>query len=73
MANRLDRLWRTAACALLLSVAGCAFPDGPTGGDPLLGSFPRPIAPTPPPYLGGASPDAPALDGGARIGVRAAN
>ena len=74
MANRLERLRRSAVCgagALLLGAAGCAFPDGPGGGDPLLGSFNRPIARTPPPERGGLGPDSPAYDGGARIGVPA--
>jgi len=70
MANRLRRL-RFAAGALLLGAAGCAFPNGSTGGDPLLGSFNRPIVPTPPPERGGLGPDTPAYDGGARIGVGA--
>ena len=74
MTNRLERLRRSAvrgAGAVLLGVAGCAFPDGTSGGDPLLGSFNRPIAPTPPPERGGLGPDSPAYDGGARIGVTA--
>jgi hypothetical protein len=72
MANRLDRRrqWATAGVgALLLGAAGCAFPNGSTGGDPLLGSFNRPIAPTPPPERGGLGFGSPAYDAGARIGV----
>jgi hypothetical protein len=71
MANRLERLRRAAAGgvgALFLGAAGCACPDGMTGGDPLL-HFNRPIAPTPPPVRGGLGPDSPAYDGGARIGI----
>src|SRR5262249_51454204 len=62
---------RVAAGALLLAAAGCAFPNGSMGGDPLLGNFNRPIVPTPPPERGGLGPDTPAYDGGARIGVGA--
>ena len=71
MATRLDRL-RSAACAagaLFLGAAGCAFPHGATGGDPLLGSFSRPMVPTPPPERGGLGPDSPAYDAGTRIGI----
>jgi hypothetical protein len=60
-----------AAGALVLAAAGCAFPNGSMGGDPLLGNFNRPIVPTPPPERGGLGPDTPAYDGGARIGVGA--
>jgi hypothetical protein len=70
MAKRL-RILRSAAGALILGAAGCAFPNGSTGGDPLLGSFNRPIVATPPPERGGLGPDTPAYDGGARIGVGA--
>src|SRR5262245_10553852 len=70
MANRL-RILRSAAGVLMLGAAGCAFPNGSTGGDPLLGNFNRPIVPTPPPERGGLGPDTPAYDGGARIGVGA--
>jgi hypothetical protein len=70
MANRLQHL-RYAAGALVLAAAGCAFPNGTTGGDPLLGNFNRPIIPTPPPERGGLGADTPAYDGGARIGVGA--
>jgi len=70
MANRL-RHFRCAAGAIVLAAAGCAFPNGSMGGDPLLGNFNRPIAPTPPPERGGLGPDTPAYDGGARIGVGA--
>jgi hypothetical protein len=72
MANRLGHLRQTGLCAasvLLLGAAGCAFPNGTTGGDPLLGNFNRPIVPTPPPERGGLGPDSPAYDAGARIGV----
>jgi hypothetical protein len=71
MASRLERLryLAYAAGALLLGTAGCAFPNGATGGDPLLGSFNRPIVPTPPPERGGLGPDSPAYDAGARIGI----
>lgn len=70
MANRLRHI-RVAAGALVLAAAGCAFPNGSMGGDPLLGNFNRPIVPTPPPERGGLGPDTPAYDGGARIGVGA--
>ena len=70
MANRLRQL-RCAAGALVMATAGCAFPNGSMGGDPLLGNFNRPIVPTPPPERGGLGPDTPAYDGGARIGVGA--
>jgi hypothetical protein len=74
MANRLQHLRRislAAAGALVLGVSGCAFPNGVTGGDPILGNFNRPIAPTPPPERGGLGLDSPAYDAGARIGVKA--
>src|SRR5262245_53544105 len=74
MANRLGHLRRSGLCAasaLLLGAAGCAFPHGATGGDPVLGNFNRPIVPTPPPERGGLGLDSPAYDGGARIGVTA--
>jgi hypothetical protein len=72
MGNRLQHLRRAglaAAGALVLGASGCALPNGITGGDPLLGNFNRPIAPTPPPERGGLGLDSPAYDGGARIGV----
>jgi len=71
MGNRLRHLRRTAlaAAAIVLGAGGCALPNGITGGDPLLGNFNRPIAPTPPPERGGLGLDSPAYDGGARIGV----
>jgi hypothetical protein len=71
MASRLERVryGAFAASAMLLGASGCAFPHGATGGDPLLGSFSRPIVPTPPPERGGLGPDSPAYDAGARIGV----
>lgn len=53
---------------LPLSV-GCAFPNGSMSGDPMLGSFNRPIVRTPPPERGGISIDSPAYDSGSRIGV----
>jgi hypothetical protein len=74
MANRLQHLRRAglgAAAMFVLGASGCALPNGTTGGDPLLGSFNRPIAPTPPPERGGLGLDSPAYDGGARIGVTA--
>lgn len=72
MGSRLQLLRRTglvAAGALILGSAGCALPNGATGGDPILGSFNRPIVPTPPPERGGLGLDSPAYDAGARIGV----
>ena len=57
------------ASAIVLGASGCALPNGTTGGDPLLGSFNRPIVPTPPPERGGLGLDSPAYDAGARIGV----
>ncbi len=74
MANRLQHLRRAglaAAGAFVLGAAGCALPNGVTGGDPILGNFNRPIVPTPPPERGGLGLDSPAYDAGARIGVAA--
>jgi hypothetical protein len=74
MGNRLQLLRRgglAAATGLVLGAGGCALPNGTTGGDPLLGNFNRPIAPTPPPERGGLGLDSPAYDGGARIGLAA--
>ena len=74
MGSRLQLLRRTglaAVGALVLGSAGCALPNGATGGDPILGSFNRPIVPTPPPERGGLGLDSPAYDAGARIGVTA--
>lgn len=59
--------WMTAAAAL--AVAGCGFPHDRYGGDPLLGSFNRPIAPTPAIWTGGDPGFSPAYDGGAHIGL----
>ncbi|QVL31421.1 hypothetical protein KIH39_21630 [Telmatocola sphagniphila] len=53
----------------LLTVSGCAFPHGNNGGDPALGNWNRPIAPTPPPWTGGMGGGSPAYDAGARVGV----
>lgn len=72
MGSRLQLLRRTglvAAGALVLASTGCALPNGASGGDPLLGSFNRPIVPTPPPERGGLGLDSPAYDAGARIGL----
>jgi hypothetical protein len=72
MGSRLQLLRRAglvAAGALVLGSAGCALPNGSTGGDPVLGSFNRPIVPTPPPERGGLGLDSPAYDAGARIGL----
>src|SRR4051794_27985894 len=72
MGNRLRHLRRAgpaAASAVVLGAAGCAFPNGATGGDPILGNFNRPIVPTPPPERGGLGLDSPAYDAGARIGL----
>ena len=72
MGSRLQLLRRAglaAAGALVLGSAGCALPNGGTGGDPILGSFNRPIVPTPPPERGGLGLDSPAYDSGARIGL----
>jgi hypothetical protein len=73
MANRLQHLRQLAlaAGALVLGTTGCALPNGVTGGDPILGNFNRPIAPTPSPERGGLGLDSPAYDAGARIGVKA--
>jgi hypothetical protein len=73
MANRLQHLRRLAlaAGAFVLGTTGCALPNGVSGGDPILGNFNRPIAPTPPPERGGLGLDSPAYDAGARIGVKA--
>ncbi len=72
MAKRLHQLGRQtvlAAGTILLGTVGCAFPHGSTGGDPVLGSFNRPIVPTPPPERGGLGLDSPAYDAGSRIGM----
>ena len=72
MGNRLRHLRQAglaAAGTLVLGAAGCALPNGATGGDPILGNFNRPIAPTPPPERGGLGLDSPAYDAGARIGL----
>lgn len=72
MANRRKtRISRASyALGLLLPLAaGCAFPNGSMQGDPMLGSFNRPIRRTPPPERGGLGLDTPAYDGGARIGA----
>ncbi len=72
MGNRLQRVRRlgvAAAGLFVLGASGCAFPNGTTGGDPILGNFNRPIVPTPPPERGGIGLDSPAYDAGARIGV----
>jgi hypothetical protein len=72
MRNRLQRARRlglAAAGMFVLGTSGCAFPNGTTGGDPILGNFNRPIVPTPPPERGGIGLDSPAYDAGARIGV----
>jgi hypothetical protein len=72
MGNRLQLLRRgglAAAATFVLGAGGCALPNGSTGGDPLFGSFNRPIVPTPPPEHGGLGLDSPAYDAGARIGV----
>ena len=73
MANRFQLLRRRATLAagtIFLGTVGCAFPQGTTGGDPMLGSFNRPIVPTPPPERGGLGLDSPAYDSGARIGMQ---
>jgi hypothetical protein len=75
MANTQRKWWciRTkfgAISAISLSLAGgCAFPHGTTQGDPLLGNWNRPIAPSPMPYAGQGGGGSPAYDGGARIGM----
>src|SRR5262245_36120403 len=72
MGNRLQHLRRPGLAivgALVLGAAGCALPNGVTGGDPILGNFNRPICPTPPPERGGLGLDSPAYDAGVRIGV----
>jgi hypothetical protein len=72
MGNRLQRVRRlgvAAAGLFVLGASGCAFPNGTTGGDPVLGNFNRPIVPTPPPEHGGIGLDSPAYDAGSRIGV----
>lgn len=73
MSNRLAHLGRrallTAGVLALGSAGGCALPHGSTQGDPLLGSFHRPIVPTPPPERGGLGLDSPAYDAGSHIGV----
>jgi hypothetical protein len=59
----------TVGTALLLGLSGCAFPQGFSQGDPPLGSFNRPIVPTPPPERGGMGSNSPAYDAGTRIGI----
>lgn len=60
----------TYALGMLLPLsAGCAFPNGSMQGDPMFGSFNRPIVRTPAPERGGISIDSPAYDSGSRIGV----
>jgi hypothetical protein len=61
------RLGVWTASAILLASVGCAFPDGRYGGDPMFGSFNRPIAPTPPVWGGGDPGHSPAYDGGAHL------
>ena len=65
---RIRHISYTLGMLLPLSV-GCAFPNGSMQGDPMFGSFNRPIVRTPPPERGGISIDSPAYDSGARIGV----
>ena len=69
--RRKQRILRASyALGMLLPMAaGCAFPNGSMQGDPMLGSFNRPIMRTPAPERGGLGMDTPAYDGGARIGA----
>jgi hypothetical protein len=67
--NSGSTLLRIATAAFLMGTVGCAFPQGATQGDPILGNFHRPIVATPPPERGGLGMDTPAYDGGMRIGV----
>lgn len=75
MANQHSRTgWRkrTGLClssALLLASLGCGMQHGKYQGDPMLGNFNRPIAPTPPIWTGGDPGFTPAYDGGAHIGL----
>jgi hypothetical protein len=55
--------------AALTLAAGCGFPHDRYASDPLLGSFNRPIAPTPPIWTGGDPGFSPAHDAGAHIGL----
>jgi hypothetical protein len=74
MANQRTRSWRQrliglGTSAALLASIGCGMHHGRYQGDPMLGSFNRPIAPTPPIFTGGDPGFSPAYDGGAHIGL----
>jgi hypothetical protein len=57
------------AAGLLLASVGCGWTHGRYQSDPMLGSFNRPIAATPPIFTGGDPGVSPAYDAGARIGL----
>jgi len=63
------RIGLAAVSLALLAAVGCGFPSGRYGGDPMLGQFNRPIAPTPPIWTGGDPGVSPAWDAGARMGL----
>ncbi|MCE9534614.1 MAG: hypothetical protein K8T89_26365 [Planctomycetes bacterium] len=54
---------------LLFTSVGCGFPHDRYASDAMLGSFNRPIAPTPPIFTGGDPGISPAGDGGVRLGL----
>lgn len=57
------------AAGLLLASVGCGWTHGRYQSDPMLGSFNRPIAATPPIFTGGDPGVSPAYDAGARLGL----
>jgi hypothetical protein len=67
LGNRI--LFWLCASGLLGVTAGCGYPHGSFQGDPMLGSFNRPIAATPPVFAGGDPGMGPGSDGGARLGM----
>jgi hypothetical protein len=69
MANQHTNVGRWAATTFLLATVGCAFPHGQYGGDPMCGTFNRPIAPTPPVWGGGDPGHSPAYDAGVHLGI----
>lgn len=54
---------------MLFTAVGCGFPHDRYASDAMFGSFNRPIAPTPPIFLGGDPGTSPGYDGGARLGL----
>lgn len=68
-ANTLRRMGVCLASGLLLASVGCGWTHGRYQSDPMLGSFNRPIAATPPIFTGGDPGVSPAYDTGARLGL----